>query len=154
MSFGFRICKVKFAATAFDGYGARYNGGRWNSPGSAVVYLAATPASAMMEMLVHADTMLLSLSYVLIRAEFADDLVEELPNPLDKNWRVNLAITQEIGDDFVARSFKPLLRVPSALVTREFNYVVNPAHAEFRQIVIGNAEPLMIDDRLKRLFSK
>jgi RES domain-containing protein len=41
-----------------------------------------------------------------------------------------------------------LLRVPSALVPREANYVVNPAHPDAQRIKVGAPEPLEWDARL------
>jgi RES domain-containing protein len=41
-----RLVKERYALTAFDGYGARTFGGRWNSPGHECVYLGESKASA------------------------------------------------------------------------------------------------------------
>lgn len=48
-----RIVKARSAPTAFDGEGAGLDGGRWNSPGSAVVYTGGSAALAALEVLVH-----------------------------------------------------------------------------------------------------
>jgi hypothetical protein len=39
-----RIVKRRYASSAFDGEGARLYGGRWNSPGTPVVYSSSWPA--------------------------------------------------------------------------------------------------------------
>lgn len=48
-----RLVKQKHAATAFDGDGARLFGGRWNAPGSRVIYTSTTLSLAALEILVH-----------------------------------------------------------------------------------------------------
>ena len=47
----YRIVREKFAATAFTGEGAALTGGRWNSPGTHVVYTSATASLAALETL-------------------------------------------------------------------------------------------------------
>jgi RES domain-containing protein len=48
-----RICRRPFAD--LSGEGARLCGGRWNSPGHAVVYAAEAAALAVLEVRVHLD---------------------------------------------------------------------------------------------------
>ena len=43
-----------------------------------------------------------------------------------------------------------VLRVPSAIVTEESNYVLNPAHPDFRHIQFFSPEPFRFDPRLKQ----
>lgn len=49
----YRLCKA--AHIALDGKGARLWGGRWNSADWPMVYTAATPSLAVLEILVHLD---------------------------------------------------------------------------------------------------
>lgn len=65
----YRIVKAKYSAQAFDGEGARLNGGRWNSPGSRVVYTSATASLATLEILVHVKDRNLSVPSVIIPNE-------------------------------------------------------------------------------------
>ena len=83
-----RITKRKHARNAFSGEGAREFGGRWNNPGTAVVYTAQHQSLAALEMLVHLDSSELLQSYVLIGVEFDESLVErvgasELPKTVE-----------------------------------------------------------------------
>ena len=55
MTRAWRIIKSRFAAEAFSGEGARLYGGRWNSPGTAMVYTAGSVSLATLELLVHLD---------------------------------------------------------------------------------------------------
>ena len=71
-----RITKRKHARDAFTGEGAREFGGRWNNPGTAIVYTAQSQSLAALEMLVHLDSSELLAKYVLIGVEFDQALIK------------------------------------------------------------------------------
>jgi RES domain-containing protein len=52
-----------------------------------------------------------------------------------------------IGDDWVNSARSALLALPS-VITGETNYLINPAHRDFRKITIGPPEPFNLDSRL------
>jgi RES domain-containing protein len=148
-----RIVKGRHAANAFDGEGARLLGGRWNSPGTRMVYTAGTAALAALEMLVHLNRVTTLPSYVLIRCDFAETLVADIDRKkLPAKWRSfpAPAALQAIGDDWVKRGSSAVLRVPSAVIEKESNYLLNPAHADFKRVAIGKPEPFDLDLRLIR----
>ena len=148
-----RIVKERHAGTAFDGEGARLYGGRWNSPGVAAVYVSESRALATLEVLAGLQTNSPLPGYVLIPTEFDDSLVvaielEEVP----ANWRQNppAPSTQRLGNDWIAQGESAVLRVPSVLVPKESNYVLNPRHPDFSAVMVGEPEPLSMDLRLLR----
>jgi RES domain-containing protein len=149
---GWRIVKASHAAAAFDGEGARLYGGRWNSPGSALVYTAQSEALAALELLVHLRAPQLLASYVSIPADFDEELVEVLPAArLPSGWRRYPAASalQRIGDRWVAEGRSAVLRVPSAVVPRESNYLLNPAHRAFARVAVGRPAAFEFDGRLR-----
>ncbi len=146
-----RIVKAKHAAPAFSGIGARLAGGRWNTPGHAVVYTAASASLAMLEMLVHLQSEELLKRYVLFEVTFDDSLVTTIaPASLPKTWRKSPPPTalQRIGDAWLAAGASAILRVPSVIVPAEHNYLLSPAHADFARIVIGPKMSAQFDPRL------
>ncbi len=148
-----RLLKTKHAAHAFDGEGARLYGGRWNSPGRPVIYLASNLALAVLEVLVHLQNTGPLPAYSHARAEFENDLVLTLGrDSLPDDWAVDPApaSTRAIGDDWLDELRSAVLRVPSAVVHREWNFLVNPLHPDFPQIVFGELEPYRFDVRLRR----
>ena len=148
-----RIVKSVHAATAFSGEAAKQYGGRWNSHGSAVIYTASSISLAMLEILVHIRRDQLLRHYVLFGVEFADDLVESLEaKTLPPSWRnyPAPAATQQVGDRWLVASKFAVLRVPSVIVPDESNYLLSPAHPDFKKILIGPAEPIEFDPRLLR----
>src|SRR3990167_9051926 len=85
---GWRLVKARLSAHAFDGEGARLHGGRWNSPGTKMVYTSQSAALAVLELLVHLNNSAVLSSYVLFAAQFDDRLVTTLDRSrLPKHWR-------------------------------------------------------------------
>jgi len=114
----------------------------------AAVYASESRALATLEVLAGLQTNTPLSGYVLIPAEFDDALVvtielEELP----AKWRQNPppSSTQRMGDRWIADGESAVLRVPSALVPKEWNYVFNPRHPDFRSVKVGEQEPLSFD---------
>ena len=151
MIVAWRITKQKHARSAFSGEGARLYGGRWNSKGRAVVYASESRALALTEMLVHLEAESLLLHYVLFRCEFDESLVQSIDSAgLPKNWAADPPPNRNhaIGDKWIDSAASAVLRVPSAVVLGEMNYLLNPAHPDFAKIAIG-AQKFKIDKRLK-----
>jgi RES domain-containing protein len=145
-----RVVKEKHVAAAFSGQGAAKFAGRWNSRGVAVVYTSATRSLAVLETLVHLNPPVI-FNYRIIRIEFDDDLVETPKAAiLPSDWKTEPPplSTRKLGDDWV-RSFRsPILAVPSAIIPEETNYLLNPAHPNFKEIAIGKPTPFALDPRL------
>ena len=145
-----RIVKARHATTAFTGEGARLNGGRWNSPGERVVYASATKSLAALETLVHLIPPV-TFKYVAIPIEFEESLIEAIrPGSLSFDWADNPPppSAQAIGDIWVEEARSAILELPSAIVPSESNYLLNPLHPDFHQIVIGKPEIFSFDGRL------
>ena len=145
-----RLTKAQYAASAFDGEGARLYGGRWNSPGHAVVYLAGSLALAALEILVHVKSQRELEGYVKFRVQAPEDFVSEVA-ALPPNWQQGRAPdeTRAIGDAWLEAAETPLLRVPSAIIPEEHNYLLNPRHPRFGEVIMGKAEPFSFDLRLR-----
>lgn len=147
-----RICKSKHSQNAFDGEGASFYGGRWNSPGVRMIYTAESIALGALEILAHLgrDTKLIG-KYVVIPVEFDAKLTQYLnPNLLSKNWKSYPVPydSQQIGDNWIASQKSVILRVPSVLVPDEHNYLINPGHPDYRKLKIGKPKKFEWDSRL------
>lgn len=148
-----RLVKSRFASAAFDGEGARRHAGRWNSEGTPIVYTASTLSLAALELLVHADVEDMPAGYVAIPVDIpASVRVESVDIPaLPKVWRRIAPCPREcqaLGDAWVASRRTAVLAVPSVVVPMERNYLLNPAHPDFRKLVIGKPERFGLDERL------
>lgn len=146
-----RIVKQKNEKTAFSGEGARLYGGRWNWPGTALVYTAQSQSLAVLEMLVHLDSADLLGQYVFFDVTIEESMVVALdPSSLPKNWRAEPAPNKlrRLGDEWVAAATSVALRVPSSIIPAESNYILNPKHPDFAKLQIGKATPFRYDPRL------
>jgi RES domain-containing protein len=149
-----RFVKAKHADHAFAGEGARRFGGRWNSPGSPVVYTAGSISLALLELLAHLEDASILPSYVLFRANIHANLIETLEEAiLPKNWRGSPAPTsvKMLGDKWVQASRSAVLAVPSAISPAEKNYLINPAHPDFSKIKTSGPVDYEYDPRIMTL---
>jgi len=146
-----RLCKSKWAATALSGVGAAEFPGRWNTGGQKIVYTAGSQALAALEMLAHVEdrSYLRRAQYVIISVDIPENLVQ-VPKRLPARWATIpvLRSSQKFGDRFLAAAALPAMRVPSAIVPDEFNYLLNPLHPGFDEFVIGKPERFRFDSRL------
>jgi RES domain-containing protein len=146
-----QITKKKHTKSAFTGEGARLYGGRWNSPGKPVVYTAESRALALVEILVHLNSAGLLAKYVVFQVEIDKPFIAHLePRELPSNWQMEPAPKQlqMLGDAWLESQRSPILRVPSAIVGGEFNYLLNPLHVDFSKLRIHRPEKIAIDKRL------
>jgi RES domain-containing protein len=149
-----RITKAADIQNAFSGEGARLYGGRWNSKGTPMVYVASTRSLAMLEILVHvrnAPQPANSTPYNLYSVRFDESLLEELSlSQLSSDWDLEppTRASKSIGDEWVNAARTPVLSVPSVVVPEEANYLLNPAHPLFGRIHIGPPIPYTLDRRL------
>ena len=146
----YRIANCNYASD-LSGTGARLYGGRWNSEGKAMLYLASSRALAVLEVLVHLNPLIIPSNFCLAEIEVPDNSITLLDIALlPRNWQdVSApALLKEIGDTFLKKQKYLLMRVPSAVVSAEYNYVLNPQHPEARNIKIINKEPFNFDERL------
>ncbi|MGA9979851.1 MAG: RES family NAD+ phosphorylase [Candidatus Sulfotelmatobacter sp.] len=148
----FRVLRAAFARTPFDGEGAYLYGGRWSSPGTRVAYASEHQSLAMLEYFVHLDPEDAPEDLVLATADIPIDVSRKRLNAADlpANWREIPAppALVQFGDDFVKTAETCLLQVPSALAVHENNWLINPQHPDFREIVLHPAEPLRYDPRM------
>ncbi|MDR5740024.1 MULTISPECIES: RES family NAD+ phosphorylase [unclassified Caballeronia] len=146
-----RVVTERYADSAFSGEGARLYGGRWNPKGIALVYTAQTQSLALLEMLVQDSP--LRARYVLIPARIPETLIERVDAAnLPPDWRELTARTepQQIGAAWAQKRTSAVLAVPSAVVPAETNYLLNPGHPDFAQIVLGARDEWETDPRLLR----
>lgn len=157
MPHAYRIVKARYAGNAFDGEGARLEGARWSSKGARMVYTAGSISLAILEVLVHLQQSRALSGYVIFSLEFPPRIVQEVDlSSLPANWRIfpAPATTKEIGDAWIGNSSSAVLRVPSVIVPSEHNFLINPAHRDFRSITITGPALLDIDGRLRRRLAR
>ena len=147
-----RITNAKWVTTAFSGQGAKTYGGRWNSTGTSVVYTSSSLALAALDSLVHLGVKSIPKPQVAIPADIPEGIpVDQIePDNLPSTWKDDPppAALAVIGDQWVATGKSSVLKVPSAVINEEWNYLLNPEHPDFNQIIIGTAKSFQFDARL------
>ena len=149
-----RLCRRKYAASAFDGEGARRFGGRWNPPGVRVVYASESISLAALEALVHVDPTEAPDDLVVIPVDIPPNVAvtQTAVRGLPGDWRSTPAPPglQQLGALWVRSGKTAVLSVPSVVVPDERNYLFNPAHPAFARVKRGRPKAFSIDPRLYR----
>ncbi len=137
-----------------SGVGGLKAAARWHYAGRAIVYLAESPAAALLEACVHTSAGYVPPEYKLQKIEAPNVALTEMPsiNPADlpDDWRSQPSVTRELGSAWLARNESPLLRVPSALVPETMNCLFNPLHRLAPDIRIVEVIAYPFDPRLKK----
>lgn len=144
----YRLSK-KIYAQDISGKGAEIAGGRWNSKGVAMLYTGQSIALCVTEIAVHMPLGILPEDYCLVHIEIPEDSVYEQKR-LPSNWNVfpHPHETQELGDRFIREQKKLVMKVPSAAVQGEYNYLLNPKHPDFSKVKVKKVEKFSFDERL------
>ena len=131
--------------------------GRWNPAGRYMIYFGGSLALSCLEKLVHTPgTSLYTGDFSVTIAEVPDRLaikevtLKELAR-LNPDWNkvINYPVTQSIGDAWLQSLETAVLKVPSAIIEMEYNYLLNPAHPDFGKIKLIAVNKFRFDSRLK-----
>lgn len=134
-----------------SGYAAFLYGGRWNSKGQYAVYAAEHISLAVLEIVVNYDrtTTTLLPSFHLVELAVPDNEIIEIDRSvLKKSWNTDMDYTRYIGDEFLQSRSDLILKIPSAVIPEENNYLLNPSHKDFKKIVIERSKRYGLDNRL------
>jgi RES domain-containing protein len=147
----YRLCKQEYV-NDLSGRGAEINGGRWNDKGMAALYTANSRALAVLEVAVHVPFGIIPINYFMVAIDIPDgaDITEIKLSDLPTNWNRNPIVkrTQEMGDGFLKDNKHLALKVPSATIPAEHNYLINPRHPDFKNVKVLFSEPFEFDSRL------
>jgi RES domain-containing protein len=147
----FRLCRTKYARD-LSGAGAEKTGGRWNKRGTPIIYASSSRALCLAEMAVHLPLGILPSDYTIITYEVPDSLMvgEADARKLPRSWNSipHGEETQLIGEQFVAEMKFALLKVPSAIVAGEFNFLINTRHPKAKVVSIAELKPFSFDSLL------
>lgn len=127
------------------------NVARWNAKGSFVIYTAASRSLACLENLVHRSGEWQGKMYKVMLIEFPDKIKMETieSTELKKNWEQinNFTYCQSMANKWLVDATAAVLRVPSVIIKKEYNYLINPQHRDFKLIKLIGVEDFNFDER-------
>ena len=118
-----------------------------------MIYTAESSALAILEMVVHVETSLLS-HYVVIPVRFSEKQTTRVAPadlPRDRRSHPGPDDLRRIGDQWLESCSTLVLGVPTAIAPAGWNYLLNPAHPDFSRLDIGDPVDFKLDSRLMDL---
>lgn len=146
----YRITRDKYAQD-LSGTGAEKYPGRWNLPEFRMLYTAGSESLATLEVLAHFDDEEAPANQLVVVLEVPDDAITVL-DPLPEDWDLTPAglASKHAGTEFLKAKEQLVLRVPSAIIKSEANYLINPLHPDMVQVRIHKLYPKLWDERILR----
>ncbi len=117
-----------------------------------MVYCSEHLSLAVLELLVHLSAWDLPDDMTAHAIELADEVVR----PLDERslaaversgW--SRAVTRSLGDRWLDEKRSLALAVPSAVLPRELNILIDPEHPDAQRLSVSHSEPFAFDPRLR-----
>jgi len=145
----FRISAEKYATHLT----ASGSANRWNKRKQFVIYTAASRSLASLELVVHRASIQPALSYKIMIIYLPDEeaLYQQISiNELSENWRTISAYPnlQNIGSNWYEKKESLILKIPSVIIPKEYNYIINTKHSDFTKVKLINVEDYFWDARL------
>lgn len=149
----FRLSRRKFS-NHLSGIGASLYGARWNPKGLEMVYTSESRALALAEIAVHLSFAIIPADYLMVTVYIPDHLTVYQPEMalLPAGWD-EFPYNEEpqlFGRDFLLLKEACVMKVPSAVVKGDYNYLINPPHPDFKRIRIIDICDFILDRRLMR----
>jgi RES domain-containing protein len=133
-----------------EGIGGLKAAGRWHHAGHRIVYLAESPASALLEVCVHTSANEVPPKFTLLKVEGPDTGVASVTmDDLPPDWHKRIEVTRDLGTEWLQKSETVLLKVPSVIAPETFNFLFNPSHKHAEQFRITETFSYPFDMRLK-----
>jgi len=145
----YRITREKYAPKLE----ASGRANRWNMEKQYVVYASSSRSLAALELVAHRNAIMEGLRYKTVIIDVPDQngiILTANTKKLPQDWHLleNRFTTQKYGSDWYTKRSTPILKVPSAIIKEEFNFVLNTIQADFSQISIESIEDFSWDKRL------
>jgi RES domain-containing protein len=137
-----------------SGRGGLESPGRWHEAGARIVYLAESPSSALLEILVHMELTAATFPeyFKLLKIEAPGDCgILEIDVPEGDEWKSDFDLTRRLGSEWLHSAASPLASVPSAVTPETRNLLLNPKHPDSARVSIVYERRERFDPRLFRI---
>jgi len=149
----YRIGKTKHA-NDLTGEGARLFGGRWNHKLTPCIYTSESRALALLEYTVNINIEDIPRALSITTIEIPTIGIQEIEEvQLPGNWKQVPApsSTKDLGTQILKTSAKLVLKIPSSVITEEYNYLLNPLHPDSKLFKIVDIRNFVYDVRIKMM---
>ena len=146
----FRIAKEDFSKNLL----ASGSANRWNVNGQFLIYAGSSRSLSTLELIVHQNSVSPAFKYKVMVISIADEenlFTHLLQTNLPKEWRSMVAYPtlQALGSEWYQNNRSLVLKVPSAVIPKEYNFIINTKHPEFvGKVSLVRTEDYFWDDRL------
>jgi len=146
----YRIAKEAFSKKL----SASGRANRWNLDDQFMIYTGSSRSLSSLELIVHENSVSPVFKYKVMIISIADEedlFTRFLQADLPKDWRsmITYPQLQQLGSDWYTSSKSLVLKVPSAIIPKEYNYIINVNHPEFKnKVSLVRTEDYFWDERL------
>jgi RES domain-containing protein len=134
-----------------SGDGASRYGGRWNSKGVPVIYTAESRIMAVLELVIRQPIDKICSDFRIVPLQAPDNFIQP---KIPSGWKEDELITQKLGDTLLRNRENLIIKVPSALLSNSYNYLINPLSMAIQEVKILKPELILMDDRLLQALRK
>lgn len=147
----YRCTLLKHLGGTLSGEGAARYGGRWNSKGVPVIYTAESRIMAVLELLIRQPIDKICADFRIVPLDIPETMVQPR---LPVHWKDDESISRRVGDLLLQNTANLIIKVPSALLSNSFNYLINPLSPKVAHVKILKEEPILMDKRLLEALRK
>jgi len=146
----YRVCSTKYANNISGESAAKQTNNRWNSLGTPMQYTCESSALCAVEIHQYVPPSFPPKNYSMLEIEIPNCKVLTINEDFfaNENWIKDNAITQAIGDYFIKENVFLVLKVPSAMITSCWNFLINPNHKDFHKVEIVNSISFPLEGKL------
>jgi RES domain-containing protein len=145
----YRICLAEYSKKLI----ASGNPARWNSKDTKIIYTADSKALACLENVVHRNSRGLQKNFRQMNIEVPHEIkIDKIEiADLKPDWKefMRMSYTESIGDEWIKAGKTAVLKVPSAIIAGDSNFLLNPEHKDFKKIKLLKTLPFHFDSRMK-----
>ena len=139
----------------YDARGSVIAPGRWNDPGTPVIYASEHYSTAMLEKLARGNGALPPNQHFMVITIPRGLAFEIATKDRVPGWdTLEPSASRQFGTRWVAEQRSAVLLVPSYVARVERNVIINPAHPDANKIESSLPEPVWWDERLFSVGAK
>ena len=149
----YRIGRTKYAGD-ITGEGARLFGGRWNHKSVPCIYTSESRALALLEYTVNVNIEEIPRALSITTFQISNTGIKIIrENNLPGDWKVSPGPTsaKDFGTKHLTSLSHSVFKIPSSIITEEYNFLLNPLHAAHKDFKIVDVKDFVYDVRIKRV---